>query len=201
MSMSDSGLSGWVSSAKIVLSLFVTKIIHDKISCLCCLAFSPPPHQHYKLPINKMKTAQRLGVFEAHEDNVKDQHQNLQINNKKTLQRLDVSEADEDNVKDQHQNLQINNKKTTQRLDVSEADKNNVKDQHQNLQINNNKTLQRLDVSEADKNNVKEARVRRATGRLLSGLSRSRGGEYGEDYFLLGCDLWRRRHGSCAAAV
>ena len=145
MSMSDSGLSGWVSSAKIVLSLFVTKIIHDKISCLCCLAFSPPPHQHYKLPINKMKTAQRLGVFEAHEDN--------------------------------------------------------VKDQHQNLQINNNKTLQRLDVSEADKNNVKEARVRRATGRLLSGLSRSRGGEYGEDYFLLGCDLWRRRHGSCAAAV
>ena len=173
MSMSDSGLSGWVSSAKIVLSLFVTKIIHDKISCLCCLAFSPPPHQHYKLPINKMKTAQRLGVFEAHEDN----------------------------VKDQHQNLQINNKKTTQRLDVSEADKNNVKDQHQNLQINNNKTLQRLDVSEADKNNVKEARVRRATGRLLSGLSRSRGGEYGEDYFLLGCDLWRRRHGSCAAAV
>ena len=66
-------LRGCISWAKIVLSLFVTNIIHDKICCLCFLAFSPPHHRHYNLPINKTKTVQRLGVFEAHEDNVKDQ--------------------------------------------------------------------------------------------------------------------------------
>ena len=42
--LSNSGVSGCILSAKIVLGLFVTNTVIDDELCLCFLAFAPPPH-------------------------------------------------------------------------------------------------------------------------------------------------------------